>query len=244
MLPLYNNTIVWYCCGGILFFGGIIMKWVYRLERRLGRNFGIPNLMIYITSTMLAVYILGYFFMPSIIGFLSLSWRAVLQGQIWRLITFLVLPPTWGNVLLLFIALYATYHIGNTLEMEWGTTLFTIYFLLGAVGAILAAILTGYGTNYYLYLSLFLAYAYLYPNATFMLFFLIPIKAKWLAAFNWALYFLAFAFGSMTDRAAIVFSLLNFFSFFGPDVFRTIKQNYQAYKRRREFRRNWKNNPW
>lgn len=221
------------------------MKWVYRLERRLGRNFGVPNLMIYSTSTMLAVYIMGFFFMPGIVGYLGLSWRAVLQGQVWRLITFLFLPPTWGNILLLFIALYATYHIGNTLEMEWGTTLFTIYYLLGAVGAILAAIITGYGTNYYLYLSLFLAYAYLYPNATFMLFFLLPIKAKWLAIFNWVLYLFAFVFGSTMDRAAIVFSLINFFAFFGPDVLRTAKQNYQASKRRREYRKYWgNNNPW
>ncbi len=221
------------------------MKWIYRLERRLGRNFGIPNLMIYITSTMLAVYIMGFFFMPGLIGYFGLSWRAVLQGQIWRLLTFLILPPTWGNILLLLIALYATYHIGNTLELEWGTTLFTIYYLLGAMGAILAAVITGYGTNYYLYLSLFLAYAYLYPNATFMLFFLLPIKAKWLAIFNWVLYFFAFVFGSNSDRAAIVFSLINFFVFFGPDVLRTVKQNYQTSKRRREYRKNWgDNNPW
>ncbi len=221
------------------------MKWIYRLERKLGRNFGIPNLMIYITSTMLAVYIMGFFFMPKIIGYLGLNWWAVLHGQVWRLVTFLVLPPTWGNMLLLLIALYATYHIGNTLEVEWGTTLFTIYYLLGAVGAILAAVITGYGTNYYLYLSLFLAYAYLYPNTTFMLFFLLPIKAKWLAIFNWALYFFAFVFGSTSDRVAIVFSLINFFVFFGPDVLRTVKQNYQTSKRRREYRKNWgDNNPW
>lgn len=235
------------------------MKWIYRLERKLGRSFGIPNLMIYITATMVAVYVLGYFFIDRLIGYLTLNWHYVMQGQIWRLITFIFIPPTWGNLLLLLLALYAAYHIGSSLEYEWGPMLFTLYYVMGVVGAILASIVTYYalggpdsvaavyatGSNYYIYLSMFLAYAYLYPDATFMLFFILPVKAKWLAILDWALYIFAFVFGSITDRVAAVFSLINFFVFFGPDVWKTVKQNYKTGKRRREYRKNWgKDNPW
>lgn len=222
------------------------MKWIYRLERKLGRSFGIPNLMIYITATQLAVYIMYYFFMPDLVYWISLLRPLVLQGEIWRLITFIFVPPVLdGNILMLILSLFVAYNIGSSLEHEWGTMLFTLYYTLGTVGAIAAGMISGIGYNYYIYLSMFLAYAYLYPNATFMLFFLLPVKAKWLAALDWALYIYLFIVGGAAERFAIVFSLINFFVFFGPDVWRTMKQNYKTSKRRREFRKNWGNdNPW
>lgn len=221
------------------------MKWIYRLERKLGRNFGIPNLMIYITATQLAVYVLGYFFIPQLFYYMQLSWPLVLEGEVWRLITFIFLPPASGNFLFLFIALYAAYHIGTSLETAWSTMLFTLFYGMGVLGAILSSIITGYAVNSYIYLSMFLAYAYLYPDATFMLFFVLPVKAKWLAIADWALYIYLFVMGTNADRLAIVFSLINFFIFFGPDVWKTMKNNYKTSKRRREFRKNWgKDNPW
>lgn len=223
------------------------MKWIYRLERKLGRNFGIPNLMLYITATQLVVYVLGYFMMDSLWGYMSLNFSLVLQGQVWRLLTFIFLPPvTTGNFLFLLLSLFVAYNIGSSLEAEWGVTLFNLYYVCGTVGAILAAAITGWGINSFLYLSMFLAYAYLYPDATFLLFFILPVKAKWLAIVDWATYILLFIFvNSFAIRLSIVFSLINFFLFFGPDVWKTMKNNYHASRRRREFRKNWgKNNPW
>jgi hypothetical protein len=215
------------------------MKWVYRLERRLGRGFGVSNLMIYVTSTLAAVYLLWLIIMPGLPLLLNLTRFQVLQGQIWRLVTFLAVPPLSGNVLLVLLGFYCTYHLGTSLEYAWGKSLFTIYFILGALGAIIAGMLSGYGDNSYLYLSIFLAYCYLYPEATFMIFFILPVKAKYLAIVNWVVYLYAFVMGNFSSRLAIVFSLANFFIFFGPQVLRTMKQNQQQSKRRREYRRNW-----
>lgn len=221
------------------------MKWMYRLERKLGRNFGIPNFMIYLTATQLAVYVLGYFFRPQIIVGMAFIRTAITHGQIWRVLTFLLLPPAAGNFLFLLLALYVAYHIGISLEDAWGTTLFTLYYIFGAVGAILAGFVSGIGTNSYIYLSMFLAFAYLYPDTTFMLFFLLPVKAKWLAWANWALYIFLFITGGFYQRMAIIFSLANFFLFFGPDVWNTMKGNYKSQKRRREYKKNWNDqNPW
>ena len=221
------------------------MKWIYRLERKLGRNFGVTNLMIYITATMLAVYALEF------VGVIGLRWHMlfwrdlVLAGEVWRIITFVFIPPLDGNPLFVLLALFVAYHIGTDLEGAWGKALFTMYFVFGVIGAIIAGFITGVGDNAYLFLSILLAYCYLNPDATFLLFFILPIKAKYIAIFNWALYILAFIIGDLSSRVALIFSLINFFIFFGPDVWKTIQRNYNSSRRKRRYQKNWgNNNPW
>ena len=217
------------------------MKWIYRLERKLGRNFGVPNLMIYITGTMLAVYMLTLIIMRGLPWLMFLDRTLVMQGQVWRLVTFLFVPPAFGamGVLGLLILLYAAYIFGSALERAWGCALFTLYFIFGAVGAMIAGLISGAGTNHYLYLSLFLAYAYLYPNSSILLFFVLPVKAKYLAYVNWAVYIYAFIIGNFSSRLAIVFSLINFFLFFGPELSETLKRAYKQSKQRQQYRKNW-----
>ncbi len=180
------------------------MPWIYRLERKLGRRFGISNLILYVTATQLAVYVLGFFFLgDAFLSRLMLVWPFVMAGEVWRVLTFLVIPPVLdANILLLLLALYATYHIGTALESAWSTMLFNLFYVIAAVGAIIAAAITGFGYNYFIPLSMFLAYAYLYPDATFYIFYLLPVKARWLAIADWLYYGFLFITGGASTRVA------------------------------------------
>ena len=137
-------------------------------------------------------------------------------------------------------ALYFYYLIGTALEREWGSSWFNIYYIFGVIGTIIGGFITGYATNYYLNLSLFFAFAAMYPNFEVLLFFFIPIKIKWLALLDAALFLISFLFGTWPDRAAIIASLVNFLIFFGPSFFRGIREKYDDYKRRKKFRENFR----
>ena len=221
------------------------MRWIYRLERRLGRNFGVTNIMLYITATMLAFYMLSLLIMPGLFGLMFFDRELILSGEFWRIITFVFIPPSLGSPFFVLLTLFIAYRIGTSLEHAWGKALFTMYLVFGAMGAIIAGFIAGFGTNYYIFLSLILAFCYMNPNATFLLFFILPVKAKHIAIFNWVLYIWAFVQGDFSTRVAIVFSLINFFLFFGPDIWRTVRQNYNAARRRGQYKKNWGDqNPW
>lgn len=218
-----------------------IMKWLYKLEYKYGR-FCIPNLMLYIVIGQAFVYLADMFTYGAFSGFLTLYWPGVLQGQVWRLLTFIFVPQS-GSMLSLLISLYFYYFIGSTLENAWGSFKFNVYYLCGILGAILAAIITGMGFNMYLNLSLFFAFAVLFPDMQVLLFFIIPIKVKYMALFSGALYLFYIIIGSWAVRASIVASLLNFFLFFGGNFINTVKQELR-YRKTRNAWRNQNQNKW
>ncbi|MEG2087331.1 MAG: rhomboid family intramembrane serine protease [Angelakisella sp.] len=187
-----------------------------RLEYKYGR-YAIHNLMIYICSTMLAIYFLQYLIGVPIVNWITLYRPAILHGQLWRLVTFLFVPPGNSPVWLLF-SLYFYYFIGNALEQHWGAFRFNLYYLSGMLFAIAAGMITGAGTAEYLNLSLFLAFAQLFPDTEFLLFFFLPIKAKWLAWLNWGLFALQFLVGGLSIKVTILFAIGNFMLFFGKDM--------------------------
>ena len=213
------------------------MKWVYKLERKFG-HICIPNLMMVIIVGQAMVYIAS---IPSpaigLVSKLALYWPAVMQGQVWRLVTFIFIPSASSPIALL-LALYFYYLIGHTLEQTWGDFRFNVYYLLGMLGAILAAALTGSGTTYYLNLSLFFAFAILYPDFQVLLFFIIPLKMKYLALFSAALCLIDFLFGGWSTKAAVLLALANFLIFFGGEFWHTAKREMGYWKTRRA----WKNN--
>lgn len=151
--------------------------------------FGIRRLMMYIIIGNAAVYLL--MLMDSthqLVYYLYLSPQLILRGQLWRLITFVFVPQS-GNIILLALFLYFYYFIGSALEQAWGSGKFTVYYLFGMLLTIIysflaslfyrgALIFTGAG---YINLSMFFAFATLYPDNRVLLFFIIPIKVKWLA---------------------------------------------------------------
>ena len=198
-------------------------------------NFGIPNLMKFIVFGTAIVYLL-YFLVESTqpgsgwgaINFLSFNVHDLLHGELWRLVTFIFVPSDF-NAFWLLISLFFYYFIGTTLEREWGTAKFNIYYFGGVIltllGTILASFITGLpfalaGTSY-VNMSMFFAFAMLYPETTVLLL-IIPVKIKWLAWLNAALFGISF-FTSLLRLDFIgamlpVIALLNFLIFFGSDL--------------------------
>ena len=160
---------------------------IEKLERKYGK-YAIRNLMYYIIILYAVGWVLQMFAEGFYETWLSLDPTMIMRGQIWRLVTFIIYPPN-TNIFYLLISLYLYYSIGKTLEYQWGTFRFNLYFFTGVLLHIIAAFICCYvfdvnlgvffGT-YYLNYSLFFAFAATYPDMTFMLFFIIPIKAKWL----------------------------------------------------------------
>ncbi len=212
-------------------------KWLYRLEYKYGRN-AIPNLMLTVVIGMALVYVADLL-NPTIhlSSYLYLSREALLRGQVWRLLTFIFLPPN-SRPLFIVLSLYFYYWIGGSLEHTWGSFRFNIYYLFGVIGAIVACFITGSADNFYLNMSLFFAFAVLYPDMQVMLFFIIPIKIKWLALLDAVLFVFMFIVGSWPTRLAIIMSLINFFLFFGPDFISRIRQDSRYWRTRAQFRLN------
>lgn len=190
----------------------------------------------YLIFAMAGVYLLELFF-PTfyLVSRMALWMPLVYQGQLWRLVTFLVVPPM-GSVLFALLNMYFYYFIGTNLEARWGARRFLLFYLIGALGAIIAALITGMGTNQYLYLSMFFAFAIQHPELQVMLFFMLPVKMKWLALLSAAFYVYSFVIGSWATRAALIFSLLNIWLFFGGDLLNLVRSELERYKRRRQFR--------
>ncbi len=165
------------------------MDWISKLERKYGR-YAIPNIMKYIVILQIAGFVISTISPAFMSNFLIMDARAMLRGQIWRAVTFLMTPAS-GGVFMLMITLYLYYMIGQSLENYWGAFRFNLYLISGILFHILAALLIYFifripyplGTEY-LYLSLFFAFATQFPNMEFLLFFILPVKAKYLGMLN------------------------------------------------------------
>ena len=195
-------------------------------------RFGISNLMRVIVAGNVAVYVLMLLTQSNdvnALNFLTFNLHALLRGEVWRLVTF-VFVPAYSSPFSLLISLYFYYWIGSTLERQWGTPKFTLYYISGvlltAVGVLVASLISG--QNYvvsgsaYVNLSMFFAFAFLFPNTQVLLFFFIPIRMKWLAYLDAAM----FAFdvvrcllaGNWGGALLPVIALLNFAVFIWPEV--------------------------
>ncbi len=209
--------------------------WLDRLERKIGK-YSIRNLMLYITTLNGAVFLLS-FLVPelNILNKLALVPSLVLEGEVWRLLTFLFIPMNFSPIWILF-TLYFYYMIGSTLENEWGSFKFNVYYLVGVLGTIAGAFLGGAGTAEYLNLSLIFAFAFLFPNYEMMLFFFVPVKIKYLAIIYAA--FLVFNFGlsPVYGLITVLGSALNFILFFWKDVYYKLRFRQKAQKNRQDFK--------
>jgi len=212
------------------------LKLFNKLERKLSK-FAIKNLMTYIIAFNILVFILEFLFPQTFdIYNLCLVPELVLKGELWRLITFIFIPPS-SHPLFIIFAFYFYYMIGITLEQEWGTFRFNLFYFLGTAVTAIAALLTGnIATSFYLNLSLFLAFATLYPNFEILIFFIIPVKIKYLAMINWIFFGYIILFSpSIPQKIFVAASLTNYFVFFGKDLLLAIKQRRTVYKKRQHF---------
>lgn len=210
-----------------------------KLERKFGRYY-ISNLMLYIVIGTGIVFAFQYLF-PTLPlwSFLSFNRAAILHGQIWRVVSFILIPESGSPISMVFW-LYLYWFIGSSLESYWGGWRFNAYYFIGAILAAIGGFLTGTATNMYLNLSLFLAMAILCPNHQLLLFFFIPVKMKWLAIFYAVVVIHDLWLVSWGGRIAIILSLLNVALFFGGDFFRKIRDKFKYRKVRSNFRKNIK----
>lgn len=210
------------------------MSWLNRIERRFGK-YAIQNLMYYVIVLNAVFYVLMLFDNTGlVIRFLTLDPALVLRGQIWRLVSFIFIPPAVSPLWIIF-TLYFYYMVGINLEHEWGSFRFNLYYLIGMLATIVVAFIFGGATGVYLNLSLFLAFAYLFPDFQIMLFFILPVKVKYLAWLNWALLGWTVITGSLGSKAVAVASVVNYFVFFGADLVSSGKLNRQVSQNRKRF---------
>ena len=200
------------------------MKLLNKLERKYGR-YAIHNLMKYVVMLYGIGLVIGTI-APGLYNIgLSLNFDMIKKGQVWRLITFIIPNVSIYDILFVALAAYLYYMIGNALERAWGAFRFNVYFFSGVIFNILASwityLLTGVSLSPsldYVYGTMFFAFAALYPNTQFLLYFLIPIKAKYLAWFDAALYIIMVVQYIMSKNyyaiIPVVVSMANFLIFF------------------------------
>ena len=204
------------------------------IERFCSRHpdFGVRDLMKYVAIANVAFWILGAV-NPVLASYLTFNPELVLHGQIWRVITFALGPPSMG--VLAFVAIYFYYWIGSILERQWGTPQFNIYFFTGLILTLVYGFLVYFITDdppvldaQYVYLSMFFSFAVLFPNMEVLLFFILPIKVKWLALVD-AAYFLLEVFRlPFPAKLLPVVAVLNFFLFCGGDLLRSLPRRPSA----------------
>ena len=189
---------------------------------------GISNLMLYIALGTAVVYVmsemLGNYTLYNLLYF---DRNLILQGQIWRLISY---PLTYriDNLLLMAVSLFCYYSLGQAMEHIWGTLRFNLFYLTGILMMdVFCLIFGGRADVTYLNLSLFLSYATLFPNAQFLLFFIIPVKAWIFALFDLAIVLMDLLVYPFPYNLFSVISLANYFLFFGKDVLNVIPMSWR-----------------
>ena len=192
------------------------------------RDKGIPNLMLYIVLGTAVVYVMSDILgNPLLYSLLYFDRTLILQGQVWRLFTY---PLTYrvGNLLLMAVSLFCYYSIGRAMENVWGTLRFNLFYLTGIVMMDIYCMLFGGSASVaYLNTSLFLGYATMYPDATFLLMFIIPVKAWIFALLDLVVVLMNLLFYPFPYNLFAVISLANYFLFFGEDVLNVIPMKWR-----------------
>jgi hypothetical protein len=198
-----------------------------RLERALGR-YAIPNLSLYLVMGQVFVFLLAILG-RDLSGLLALQGARVYNGEIWRLFTFVVVPPLFTNsaLPLIFIVFgwYLFYLMGGALEQFWGVFRYNCFLLVGWILTVPVAFLfpTAWADTIFIGGCVFLAFAYLNPNFELLLFFILPVKIKWLALLMWLRFGYIFIIGDKADRFMILAALGNFIIFFAGDIVQRVK---------------------
>lgn len=216
------------------------MNFLNKLERKIGR-YAIKNLSAY----LICGYVLGYmieFINAQIINSMTLNPYLILHGQVWRLFTWIIIPPSGFSILWTAVMLYFYYSVGNQLEQTWGTFYYNVYIFMGMLFTVLGSFLIlalsyipGFSMNvalamigeekyftsisyafstYYVNMSIFLGYAMTFPEARVLLMFLVPIKIKWLGIAYGVMLIYDMMNSGMALKIVMAASLLNFVAFF------------------------------
>jgi len=214
-------------------YGAASMSWLDKAERRLG-FIAIPGLPRILVGFTALVFILDYF-LHGFSSVLDLDPERVVHGEIWRLFTYIFIPPTSSSLWILF-ALWFVWWIGDGLERAMGAFRLTIYFFIGMIGTTAAAFFFGSQfSNTMLMASLFYAFARYYPDEVIYLFFILPAKIKWIAWVSAALLLFGFVTKSNAYRFSLLAAFAGYLIFFGPEIIYQARHRKEVSVRRRRF---------
>ncbi len=216
------------------------MPLMKRLESWI-RPWAIPNLTAIIIGGQVLLYLVQMARNAGHIGGdasarIYLEPAQVLEGEVWRLITFPFVPPDTA-LIWAFFGWMIFYFFGTTLENHWGTVRFNLFLIIGVLANIIAAFVAwscgalAIANNGFLYATVFLAFARLFPHFIINLFFVLPVQIKWLALLMWAGLAYGFVIGEWMDRFLIIASVFNYLVFFGREHLQELRQGH----RRRSF---------
>jgi hypothetical protein len=193
-------------------------------------RFGIPNLMLIIIAGQALVYLMDLFSSSTFSAILTFSRSAIFRGEIWRLVSFVFVPPSSGSLGLIGVALtlYFYFFIGTTLERQWGSGRFTCYYLVGMLVNIVAGLIVGYTDMYYINMSLFLVFASLYGDIQFLVMFLIPVKARWLGWADLVLFLVGIVTSRFPYNLLPLVALAYFILFFGEEALELLPRSWQG----------------
>ncbi len=217
------------------------MNWIDSLERRFG-HLAIHGLVRIIVAFNAAVFVLSLA-NPQFLKLLYLDRELIRHGQVWRLFTYIFIPPLdrWWlmpDYLWLVFALMFLWMLGDGLEQAWGAFKLTLFYFIGMIGTTIAAFAFGESyNNVMLNVSLLFAFATIFPDHMILIFFFLPVKIKWVAWVSFAGVLFTFLTGDGSARAAIVAALANYALFFGPAIVGMARQRKQVANRRLRFER-------
>jgi hypothetical protein len=190
-----------------------------RLERVLGR-YAIPNLTTYLVAAMGIAFIVSLG-MPGFLAKLQFH-PALVARQPWSVVTWLAVP-TSTSVLFILFTLSFYYFIGNSLEHNWGTFKYNVYFFVGALATLGVSIGTRTAaTNEFLMESLLFAVATIAPNFEINFWFF-PIRMKWVGLIGAAIVVAQFVMGDLAVRLAIGAGVANYLLFFAGHLLELLR---------------------
>ena len=209
------------------------MSFLEKLERRLG-FIAIPGLIRAVVTLNALVFVLVSL-NKGFDSYLALDIARIRAGEVWRLVTYIFVPQT-GHFLWVAVALWFLWFIGDGLERAWGPFRLTLYFLVGMIGTTVAAVLSNSQfSSQMLFTTLFFAFAHFYPEEIIYVFFVLPLKIKWIAWIYAGFLLLGFATQSNSYRMALIAALSNYLIFFGPGVIQQLRQRKEIAVRRKRF---------
>jgi len=215
------------------------MKLLEKLDRKYSK-FAIQNLMMYIVCANALVFVLDLLTRDSLINRLALNRADVFSGEVWRIFTFVMIPPS-TSIIFIALILYFYYFIGQTLEREWGSFKFNVFYFLGILIMIVSSLLFGTIAQVsYLNLTLFLAFATLYPNYEIRVYLILPVKVKYLAYLSAGFLLLTFLTGGLSTKISIMAGLANYFIFFGKELVTGRKTRIKNVSRKKTYEKNSK----
>ena len=199
------------------------MKFLDRIDA-IVRPIAVPNLTVILIIGQAALFLMQLSD-PAISLKAALVWTQVFDGEVWRVITYLFVPPGMGIFAIFYFWIF--YMIGTAMEQSWGTVRYCAYLYTGILLTLLGGLLTPSlpVTGLFLEASVFLAFATLFPNYEFLLFFVLPVKVKYLAMLQFAIYLITLAFGDAVGRISSTAAIGNYLLYFAPTLWEAIRRS-------------------